>query len=117
MIPQFDENGCLPPGIHCCSLDELTARFGVGSAEREVEIHELQQFVEWAHRAGVRRIIVNGSFVTHVAEPNDADIVIMPGPDYPRGHFCTSWSRWTMTILSDGLYTILARTTMELARE
>lgn len=85
MLPDFDENGHLPPGIHRCSFDEVAARFEAGSPERDVEIRELQQFIEWARRAGVRRMIINGSFVTDVAEPNDVDIVILPGLNYPRG--------------------------------
>ena len=43
MIPPFDDNGFLPPGIHICSLDELRIRFGHGSPEREVEMKELRE--------------------------------------------------------------------------
>ena len=57
---------------------------GKGSPEREAEIKELVRFVDWAHRAGVRRLIVNGSFTTEKVSPNDVDMVILPGPDYPR---------------------------------
>jgi hypothetical protein len=32
----------------------------------------------------VVRLIVNGSFVTETIAPNDVDLVILPGPDYPR---------------------------------
>jgi hypothetical protein len=32
----------------------------------------------------VKRLIVNGSFVTAKAAPNDVDVVILPGSDYPR---------------------------------
>lgn len=61
MIPDFDEFGYLPPGIHAATLDEVVARFGSGSPEREVETQELQLFIEWARRAGVRRMILDGS--------------------------------------------------------
>jgi hypothetical protein len=84
MLPDFDEHGYLPFGIHSCPIDELVARFGSGSSEREIEIQELIQFIDWAKRAGVRRLIVNGSFVTEKESPNDVDIVILPGADYPR---------------------------------
>jgi hypothetical protein len=67
------------------TLDELIKRFGSGSPEREIEIQEVVQFIEWAQRAGVRRIIVNGSFVTEKVSPNDVDIVILPSAEYPRG--------------------------------
>src|SRR6266851_9457239 len=84
MLPPFDDVGNLPPGIHACSVAELVARFGSGSEEREAEISELVQFIEAAKTAGVRRLLVNGSFVTGKLSPNDVDVVFLPGPDYPR---------------------------------
>ena len=84
MLPPFDDVGNLPPGIHPCSVAELIARFGSGSEEREAEIGELVQFIEAARRAGVRRLLVNGSFVTGKLAPNDVDVVFLPGPGYPR---------------------------------
>ncbi len=84
MLPSFDDVGNLPPGIHACSVAELVTRFGSGSEEREAEISELVQFIEAARTAGVRRLLVNGSFVTRKADPNDVDVVFLPGADYPR---------------------------------
>jgi hypothetical protein len=83
MLPAFDDLGNLPPGIHRCSVAELVARFGSGSDEREAEISELLCFIEAAKAAGVRRLLVNGSFVTGKLSPNDVDVVFLPGPDYP----------------------------------
>ena len=37
MIPDFDENGYLPPGIHKATLDEISERFGQESALRKAE--------------------------------------------------------------------------------
>ena len=84
MLPSFDDVGNLPPGIHSCSVAELIARFGSGSEEREAEISELVQFIEAARTAGVHRLLVNDSFVTDKLAPNDVDVVILPGPGYPR---------------------------------
>src|SRR5438270_4292408 len=84
MLPPFDDVGNLPPGIHACSISELIARFGSGSEERETEISELLQFIEAAKAAGVRRLMIDGSFVTGKLAPNDVDVVFLPGPDYPR---------------------------------
>lgn len=83
-MPDFDQHGYLPAGIHRCRVTEIVERFGIGSPEREVETQELLQFIEWAKRAGVRRLIINGSFVTDKVDPNDVDVVILPGTDYPR---------------------------------
>jgi hypothetical protein len=84
MLPPFDDYGNLPPGIHLCAVEELAERFGSGSDERETEISELLQFIQEAKVGGVRRLLVNGSFVTGILAPNDVDVVILPGPDYPR---------------------------------
>jgi hypothetical protein len=84
MLPPFDEFGNRPPGIHTCSVADLIARFGSGSEEREAETKELLRFIDAAMAAGVRRLMVNGSFVTAKSSPNDVDIVILPGPGYPR---------------------------------
>jgi hypothetical protein len=78
MIPDFDDEGNLPPGIHRATIEEVEQRFGHGSPEREVEIRELADFVAWARRAGVRRLMVNGSFTTAKESPNDVDVVILP---------------------------------------
>jgi hypothetical protein len=74
----------LPPGIHPCNVAELVARFGTGSPEREVETQELIEFIDWAREAGVERLIVNGSYATDAPAPQDVDLVILPGADYPR---------------------------------
>ena len=78
MLPTLDEHGNLPPGIHLASVESLVERFGSGSAEREVEIRELLDFIDWARTHGVRRIVVNGSFVTSKQRPNDVDVVVLP---------------------------------------
>jgi len=36
-----------------------------------------------ARRAGVVRLVINGSFVTEVLEPNDVDCVMLIGPSFP----------------------------------
>lgn len=83
MLPDFDEFGNLPPGIHPATIEEIILRFGIGSPERDVEGQELLEFVKWARLAGVRRLIIDGSFVTAKEASNDVDLVILPGPDYP----------------------------------
>ena len=72
------------------------ARFGSGSPEREVETQELLDFVAWARRAGIRRIVVNGSYVSAKAAPNDVDIVVLPGAEYPCSEiaFSEQEARW-----------------------
>jgi len=84
MIPQLDDNGNLPPGVHRASLAEIEERFGRGSEVRHVELQSLRWLVEVAAKAGVRRLVVNGSFTTEDLEPNDVDCVLLVAPDFPQ---------------------------------
>lgn len=84
MIPEFDENGYLPPGIHTATLEEIEERFGTGSEIRQVQCESLRWLVETARRAGVARILLNGSFVTDALDPNDVDCVLLIGDDFPK---------------------------------
>ena len=47
-------------------------------------MESLQWLVQVARRAGVQRLVVNGSFVTDKLEPNDVDCVLLIGPGFPR---------------------------------
>ena len=84
MIPEFDDNGYLPPGIHAARLDELEARFGCESEVRRVQMESLRWLVDVAGRVGVERLVINGSFVTDVLEPNDVDCVLLIGVGFPH---------------------------------
>jgi hypothetical protein len=46
-------------------------------------MESLRWLVDLARRAGVQRIIINGSFVTDRFEPNDVDCALLIGDDYP----------------------------------
>jgi hypothetical protein len=83
MIPPFDESGCLPPGVHPATLAEIEARFARQSEIRRVQMDSVRWMVELAVRAGVQRIVLNGSFVTDIIEPNDVDCVLLIGRGYP----------------------------------
>src|ERR1700722_17526653 len=84
MIPPYNDDGYLPPGIHPATQDEIAARFGQDSELRGVQMESLRWLVDLARRAGSQRIVVNGSFVTDILEPNDVDCVLLIGPDFPR---------------------------------
>src|SRR3982751_6030816 len=84
MIPPFEESGWLPPGIYPATLAEIDERFGRQSELRRVQMESVRWLVDLAKRAGVRRIILNGSFVTDIMEPNDVDCVLLILPDEPK---------------------------------
>jgi len=82
MIPDFDERGYLPQGIHRAAIAEVLARFGETSELRRAQAESLQWLIPLCKPAGILRLIINGSFVTDVAEPNDVDCVLLLGPAY-----------------------------------
>ncbi len=77
MIPPFNKNGYLPEGVHRATLSEIEARFGIGTELRRVQMESLRWMVDLAVKAGVKRIILNGSFVTDIIEPNDVDCALV----------------------------------------
>ena len=83
MIPAFDEHGYLPSGVHPATLEEMEKRFGRGSELRRVQFDSVRWMIEAAWKAGVERIVVNGSYVTDVDEPNDVDCVLLIDDRYP----------------------------------
>ena len=77
MIPPFNENGYLPPGIHKASLEEIAERFGRQSEVRRDQMESLQWLLVVLKRLSVQRLVLNGSFVTDEMEPNDVDCVLL----------------------------------------
>lgn len=80
VIPPFDEFGNLPPGLHQAILVEIESRFGSATEIRRAQIESVRWMVDLATRAGAERIVLNGSFVTGIMEPNDVDCVILFRP-------------------------------------
>ena len=72
MIPEFDEEGLLPPGIHRASWDEFTRRFGK-TDQRRLLMAGLDAALENLKGAGCQTVYVDGSFVTSKEVPNDFD--------------------------------------------
>ena len=84
-IPELDDDGFLPEGVHECSLDELQQRFGgvQSSDQRSVLFDKLGQYLQEVRSTGmVVGLIVDGSFVTNKVEPNDIDLVLILPADH-----------------------------------
>ncbi len=84
MLPPLDETGSLPPGVHPATLEEVEERFGRGSELRRVQMESVRWMVDLAAQAGVERVVLNGSFVTDIIEPNDVDCVLLFAPGRRR---------------------------------
>ena len=83
MIPEFNDDGYLPPGVHPADVDEARKRSGSSSEIRTVQMESVEWLVDTARRAGVLRIVINGSFVTDMEEPNDVDCLLLVDEHYP----------------------------------
>jgi hypothetical protein len=82
-LPEFDESGELPEGIHLASLGEVVARFGVGGAQRRAVCGRLERIYELAKATGgLGRFVIFGSFVTSKPAPNDVDIILIMRDDF-----------------------------------
>jgi hypothetical protein len=73
MIPDLNEEGLLPPGVHSASLREIGQRFGRRNAVRRRLFRGLVRALQNLREAGVKRVYIDGSFVTDKASPNDVD--------------------------------------------
>jgi hypothetical protein len=82
LIPDLNELGYLPPGVHIASLDEVIARFGVGNEQRQAQAESLRWLLPVCRQGGIARMLINGSFVTARDEPMDVDIALLQGPTY-----------------------------------
>src|SRR5438093_1129425 len=81
-IPPFHPNGYLPEGLYSCSEAEAIFRFGTGRQRRRLVLR-LRRWIELARRVGVRRLLVDGSFVTDKPEPEDIDAVVLLPLNFP----------------------------------
>jgi len=84
-IPNFDENGFLPEGIHDCSLDEIVDRFGIFQTtdHRYRLCEQLQEFLTEIRSTNfVVAVIINGSFTTSKHVPNDVDLIVVLSKDH-----------------------------------
>ena len=82
MIPDFNDDGYLPSGVHRATIEEVLKRFGTGSEQRESQGQSLEWLIPLGQRAGIIKVLINGSFVTDRLEPNDVDCLLLQGPHY-----------------------------------
>ena len=73
LIPDFNTNGNLPPGIHFVTFDEFIVRFGYNS-QRNYLLSGFRELIKNLKSAGCSRVFVDGSFTTNKELPNDYDM-------------------------------------------
>jgi hypothetical protein len=85
-LPEFNETGDLPTGVHEASLAEMIARFGTGSDRRKRIAKRLERIHQIASQTGcLARFVVFGSFVTNKQEPNDVDVFMIMDDNFNMG--------------------------------
>ncbi len=77
MIPQFDQHGLLPPGVHNCTLAEIENRLCF-TDRRALLFQNLTRFVEaeWAPLDSGCPLLIDGSFARNKPHPDDIDVVM-----------------------------------------
>src|ERR1035437_7950665 len=63
LIPPFDNNQNLPPGIYTCTLAEIEARFANNEHRRPL-FEQLMRTLETLKEANCSEVYLNGSFIT-----------------------------------------------------
>ena len=78
VLPAFNEEGDLPPGVYRATLEEVLERFGQSSIQRRAVAGRLKRVYELVVSTGqLARFVIFGSFVTAKDEPNDVDIILI----------------------------------------
>jgi hypothetical protein len=84
MIPDFQDDGNLPPGIHRATWAEVEQLFGF-DAHRKRLLHGFRAMVTVLAAAGCKRVFLDGSFAGAKAIPSDFDALWdMQDVDLPR---------------------------------
>lgn len=89
-IPDLTSAGCLPPGDHKGTMEELRARFGEGPRRRML-LQQLDYVIDHLILLGVRRVWVDGSFVTAKLRPGDIDVIY----EVPIGADVSKWGEFS----------------------
>ena len=73
MIPTFQPDGSLPPGIHEATWQEAAKRFGANTYRTNL-LQGLLTALRSLSRAGCLKAYLDGSFVSDKEFPNDYDV-------------------------------------------
>lgn len=79
-IPEFNSDGLLPEGIFTCSLEEIEQHFGRfrGTDRRPNLTVKLIEYMRELRAANIAKsIIINGSYITDIDQPNDIDVLLI----------------------------------------
>jgi hypothetical protein len=72
VIPDFDENNNLPPGIHDATVAEVRTRFA--NERRKQLFAAFEEVISILSECNCPEVYLDGSFITTKEEPNDYDL-------------------------------------------
>ena len=82
-LPDFNDQGDLPEGLHEATLAEVLERFGPVSEACQEATATLQKIHELVTATGkLERFIIFGSYITNKPDPHDVDIVLVMKDDF-----------------------------------
>jgi hypothetical protein len=82
-LPDLNDRGELPEGLHQATMTEVIERFGGGNKSREDRSALLRRIHERAQATGkLKRFVVFGSYITAKPEPRDVDVVLVMNDDF-----------------------------------
>lgn len=75
-IPNFNEYGILPEGLHKCTLDEARNKFCTNQRRGDIW-NGLERFLaSIVHLPRPKAVLLDGSYVTDKVSPGDVDLVV-----------------------------------------
>jgi hypothetical protein len=82
-LPNFNNQGELPAGVHQATVDEVLMRFGGGTPQRQAMTARLLRIYHLIQATGnLERLIIFGSYITTKPNPNDVDLVLVLADDF-----------------------------------
>lgn len=82
-LPDFNDQGDLPEGLHEATLADVLVRFGPGSEARQGATVVLKQIHELVTATGkLDRFVIFGSYITAKPDPHDVDVVLVMKDDF-----------------------------------
>lgn len=82
-LPDFNDQGDMPEGLHKATLAEVFERFGSGSEARQEATATLQKIHGLVTATGkLERFIIFGSYITAKPDPHDVDVVLVMKDDF-----------------------------------
>ncbi len=82
-LPEFNEFGDLPVGVHRATFEEVLERFNQSTPQRQLVTARFVRIHKLARETGkLLRFVIFGSYITAKPAPNDVDIILVMTDDF-----------------------------------